>query len=84
MRQVSAEATVGSDAELAPRHLRCGHRRSAEQGGSPREDRIDRGAVRLHHGLGSPLARQVRSRAADAKDHINLQVQISRAARDQQ
>jgi hypothetical protein len=52
--------------------------------GSPREDRIDRGAVRLHHGLGSPLARQVHGRAADGKDHINLEVQISRAARDQQ
>jgi hypothetical protein len=31
VRQVKAEATVGSDAELAPRHLRCGNRRSAEQ-----------------------------------------------------
>jgi hypothetical protein len=46
VRQVKAEATVGSDAELAPRHLRCGNRRSAEQHrtdrrGHPAEQRAD-------------------------------------------
>jgi hypothetical protein len=50
VRQVKAEATVGSDAELAPRHLRCGHRRSAEQHrtdrrGHPAEQRADQSGL---------------------------------------